>query len=1065
MQIQSQISVAILWFFLHLSNGIAQGDNCTDAIDLSTQTSPYTGSTLSMANDFSTCVMGSANDMIFYIDVPDGMQLTIGQTSNTYDSRHSLRYLGSCPGTTEIVCTDDPDTQTETWLNTSGSLQRVWYIQSGYSSGSGSFTIAWNVSLPPPDNCSSAYNLCSLTSPYTSTTTGASNDFSVCTMGSSEDLIFYIDIPNGETLTIGQVSNTYDSRHTLRYGGSCPGATEIVCTDDPDTQTEVWTNLTGATQRVYWIQGGYSTNDGDFTLAWSATGACAPPTCNDPSSLGVTNVGPDQVDLSWTENGTASTWDIELGSNGFTPSGIPTQNDVNSDPYTYMGLTPSTSYDYYVRSNCDGLQSNWVGPYIFTTNSCNIQSPSGLTASNINSASADLNWTENGNASIWDVELGINGFIPTGTPTANNITNTPYTYSGLIGTTSYDYYVRAKCGGANSSWVGPYTFTTPSFPNNYTSEMSDGWARSVVQDAGGNYVWAGYTNLAGSQDMYVVKTDQGSNVIWTKTIGDVGTDYAFDIVNSGDGGYVVAGVTNSATLTSGGNYDIMVVKLDANGNHVWTTVFGTSSSDYSYEKLSIVKNQDGTFCIASSCTSLGNNKMQIHMLNASGTLINSKELTGASGSEGMALVQATGTNGGWVVAGTKRNGTGDDYLVTKIKSDGTYDWSMSWGDGAGNNEYIHAIVENAPDDYTVFGSTYAEGTSPCNIYAMRFTNSGGGAAVIWTKTYGTSNTSIANDAVVDVNGDYIITGYEADGAYTDTYLIKIDEATGDIIWQTKKLDDGTANRQGDGVIIDASLSYLVAGLGGYDMLKFAPDGSICNGVTGTMTTDNLSAPTFNTAVGSSNSSFGVSSASRTPILGSGGSKVDGCNITPLPVELISFYGLNDVGYNELKWRTASELNTSHFIIEKSSNGREFEYLASVEAAQNSTTLHNYSIIDYSPYLVSYYRMSVYNFNGEREYTKTIVIKLDEEYEDRVGKVFPNPTNSGFSFQLNDVPSKSDLILMVYNSIGMLCVQKEFGNLRSNTVEFVNTSNWAPGVYKLVFVFGDVYEVQKIVIVK
>lgn len=1064
MKIRSRISVTFLLLIALTISGTSQGDNCSDAIDLSTQTSPYSGCTTSMLNDFSTCSMGSSNDMIFYIDVPDGEQLTIGQTSNTYDSRHSLRYLGACPGTTELVCTDDPDTQTEIWLNNTGSTQRVWYIQAGWSSSNGCFNLAWSVGPPPPDNCSTAYDLCMLTSPYTSTTTGANNDFSVCSMSSSEDLIFYIDLPNGETLTIGQTSNTYDSRHTLRYGGSCPGTTEIVCTDDPDTQTEVWTNTTGSTQRVYWIQGGFSTNDGDFTLAWSATGACTPPTCSDPSTLGATNIGPDQADLNWTENGIASTWDVELGGFGFSPSGVPTQNDVSSNPYTYTGLTPSTSYDYYVRADCGGLQSNWVGPFTFTTSACNIQAPSGLAASNVNSSSADLSWTENGNSTTWEIELGTGGFSPTGTPTANNVTNNPYTYSGLIGSTTYDFYVRAECGGSNSSWVGPYTFTTPSFPNNYTSEMSDGWARSVVQDAAGNYVWAGYTNLTGSQDMYVVKTDQGSNVIWTRTIGETGMDYAFDIINSGDGGYVIAGVTNSGTLTSGGNYDIMVVKLDGSGNHVWTTVFGTSSGDYSYEKLSIIKNQDGTFCVASSCTSLGNNKMQIHMLDASGTLTNSKELTGASNSEGMALIQATGTNGGWVVAGTKNNGTGDDYLITKIKSNGAYDWSMMWGDGAGNNEYLHAIVENGPDDYTVFGSTYAQGTSPCNIYAMRFTNSGGGASVIWTKTYGTSNTSVANDAVVDANGDYIITGYEADGAYTDTYLIKIDDATGNIIWQTKKLDDGTANRQGDGVIIDASLSYLVAGLGGYDMLKFAPDGSICNGVSGTMTVDNLAAPTFNTTVGGSSASFGVSSASRTPIFGSGGVKIDGCNIV-LPVELISFYSQYRGGYNELVWKTASERNTSHFTLEKSSDGFDFDYLASIEAAQNSSSILTYRYNDFDPFSRTYYRLSLYNMDGVKEYSKTIVVDLEGNFESLVGNVFPNPTNSGFSFRISEVRSKENLEFVVYNSLGIQCYQEQVGIVTDGSIHFVETSTWSAGVYILCFKHGEKNEVQKVVIVK
>jgi hypothetical protein len=132
---------------------------------------------------------------------------------------------------------------------------------------------------PPPDDCSTVGDLVTLGSPISESTTGMANDFSFCTMGSAADQIYYIDVPVGSTLTIGQPSNLYDSRHSLRYGGACPGTTEIVCTDDPDTQIESWQNCTGSLQRVYWIQSGYSTGEGDYDLQWNLTagvcGACS----------------------------------------------------------------------------------------------------------------------------------------------------------------------------------------------------------------------------------------------------------------------------------------------------------------------------------------------------------------------------------------------------------------------------------------------------------------------------------------------------------------------------------------------------------------------------------------------------------------------------------------------------------------------------------------------------------------------------------------------------------------------------------------------------------------------
>ena len=107
------------------------GTSCSSALNLATLTSPYSGTTASGMDSLSSC--GNGKEVVFYASMPPGAQITIGQTSNGFDSKHESRYGGSCPGATSIRCTDEPDMSGTTPTPTPGtrSLQHaipVWHI-------------------------------------------------------------------------------------------------------------------------------------------------------------------------------------------------------------------------------------------------------------------------------------------------------------------------------------------------------------------------------------------------------------------------------------------------------------------------------------------------------------------------------------------------------------------------------------------------------------------------------------------------------------------------------------------------------------------------------------------------------------------------------------------------------------------------------------------------------------------------------------------------------------------------------------------------------------------------
>ncbi|WP_298900340.1 fibronectin type III domain-containing protein [uncultured Psychroserpens sp.] len=187
------------------------------------------------------------------------------------------------------------------------------------------------------------------------------------------------------------------------------------------------------------------------------------PTCPKPFVLTAANITDTTADLGWTENGTATSWNVELVdiTAGGTATGTATTSGV-TNPYTATGLTQDNNYEFYVQSDCgEDDVSTWAGPFAFSTlETCPM--PSGLTATTITETTANLGWTENGTATSWNIELVdvTAGETATGIATATDVTS-PFAATGLVGDNTYQFYVQADCGvDGVSAWAGPSTFIT-----------------------------------------------------------------------------------------------------------------------------------------------------------------------------------------------------------------------------------------------------------------------------------------------------------------------------------------------------------------------------------------------------------------------------------------------------------------------------------------------------------------------------------------------------------------------------------------------------------------------------
>ena len=168
---------------------------------------------------------------------------------------------------------------------------------------------------------------------------------------------------------------------------------------------------------------------------------------------------------------------------------------------------------------------------------------------------------------------------------------------------------------------------------------------------------------------------------------------------------------------------------------------------------------------------------------------------------------------------------------------------------------------------------------------------------------------------------------------------------------------------------------------------------------------------------------------------------------PLPVELSAFTASCQDNGVLLHWITESEQNSSHFDVEKSSNGSDWNVISTLEAAGNSTESIHYTHLDLDKSMLeAYYRLNQVDVDGTNKFYGPIHTTC--ENEDITAYSFPNPSKEGFQLILQNPTMQGEAQLTITDLNGKPVLEKIISIEGGINLYQYNTSNWSPGLYNV-----------------
>jgi uncharacterized delta-60 repeat protein len=319
--------------------------------------------------------------------------------------------------------------------------------------------------------------------------------------------------------------------------------------------------------------------------------------------------------------------------------------------------------------------------------------------------------------------------------------------------------------------------------------------RSVKPTKDGGYIIAGYSKSDdgdvsenhGKLDYWIVKLRANGELDWQRSLGGSRDEFVRDVQQTNDGGYIVAGRSDSNDGDVSGNHgdsDFWIVKLKANGELDWQKALGGSDADNAH---AVRQTSDGGYIVAGSTMSNNGDVSRekyrswnfwVVKLTENGAIEWEKQLGGSRVDYAYDIFQTK--DDGYIVAGYSASNDGDvsgnhggekyrgvmmynkDFLVVKLKMDGAIEWQRMLG--GSKDDLAWSVQQTSGGGYIVAGYSesndgdVSENHGYIDMWTVKLEADG---TLKWQKSLGGSRREDAYEIFQTKDGGYIVAGYSS----------------------------------------------------------------------------------------------------------------------------------------------------------------------------------------------------------------------------------------------------------------------------------------------------------------